>query len=111
MPHEDGIDHTISLMREGYLYILNRRRSFNCDVFETRLLGIKAICMGGKEAAEIFYDPEKFQREGAAPHRLVETLFGKKGIQTLDGEHHRRRKEMFMALMSPTNIKGVSRSG
>jgi fatty-acid peroxygenase len=108
MPHEDGIDHTISLMREGYLYILNRRRSFNCDVFETRLLGKKAICMGGKDAAEIFYDPEKFQREGAAPHRLVETLFGKKGIQTLDGEHHRHRKEMFIALMSPTNIKGLA---
>ena len=65
----------MSLMREGYLYILNRRRSFNCDVFETRLLGKKAICMGGKEAEEIFYDPEKFQREGSAPHRLVETLW------------------------------------
>ena len=48
MPREEGIDHSLSLMREGYMYILNKRRSFNSDIFETRLLGKKAICMGGK---------------------------------------------------------------
>ncbi|WP_281257345.1 cytochrome P450 [Bacillus oleivorans] len=108
MPHEKGIDHTLSLLREGYLYILNRRRSFSSDVFETRLLGKKAICMGGKEAAEIFYDPEKFQRKGAAPNRLVQTLFGKKGVQTLDGQKHKNRKEMFMSLMTPHELKRLT---
>lgn len=54
MPREEGIDSTWRLMEEGYMYILNRRHSFNSDIFETRLLGKKAICMGGKEAAEIF---------------------------------------------------------
>ena len=39
MPREEGIDHSLSLMSEGYLYILNRRHSFNSDIFETRLLG------------------------------------------------------------------------
>ncbi|CUX31589.1 Fatty-acid peroxygenase [Clostridium sp. C105KSO13] len=39
IPKEEGIDHSLGLMREGYMYILNRRRSFNSDVFETRLLG------------------------------------------------------------------------
>ena len=63
MPREEGIDHSLSLMREGYMYILNRRHSFNSDIFETRLLGKKAICMGGKEAAEVFYDTEKFKRK------------------------------------------------
>lgn len=108
MPHEDGIDHTLSLMREGYLYILNRRRSFNSDVFETRFLGRKTICMGGKEAAEIFYDPEKFKREGAAPNRLKETMFGKNGVQGLDGQKHKHRKEMFMSLMSPNDLKRLT---
>lgn len=35
MPKEEGIDHSLSLMREGYMFILNRRRSFNSDIFET----------------------------------------------------------------------------
>ncbi|MER1998993.1 MAG: cytochrome P450, partial [Lysinibacillus sp.] len=79
MPREEGLDHSLDLMREGYMYILNRCQSFNSNIFETRLLGKKAICMRGKEAAEAFYDPEKFKREGAAPNRLVQTLFGKNG--------------------------------
>ena len=54
IPQEEGIDHSLSLMREGYMYILNRRRSFNSDVFETRLLGKKVICMGGKKLRKFF---------------------------------------------------------
>lgn len=54
MPREEGIDHSLSLMREGYMYILNRRKSFNSDIFETQLLGKKAICMVGNEAAKVF---------------------------------------------------------
>lgn len=104
IPHEEGVDHTLNLLREGYRFILNRRRSFNSDVFETRLLGKKAICLGGKDAAEIFYDPDKFKREGAAPNRVKQTLFGKKAVQTLDGEMHKQRKEMFMSLMSQDNL-------
>ncbi|GAA0343476.1 fatty-acid peroxygenase [Bacillus carboniphilus] len=87
---------------------MNRRRSFNSDVFETRLMGKKAICMGGKEAAEIFYDPDKFKRKGAAPNRLVQTLFGKDGVQMLDGAHHKQRKELFMSLMSPDALQRLT---
>nr|WP_263326790.1 cytochrome P450 [Neobacillus sp. Marseille-Q6967] len=105
IPHEDGLDHSLNLLREGYMYILNRRRSFESDVFETRLLGKKAICMGGKEASEVFYDPDKFKRNGAAPKRAVETLFGKNGVQTLDGEAHRHRKQLFMSLMTPERLQ------
>ncbi|SHF36444.1 fatty-acid peroxygenase [Seinonella peptonophila] len=105
MPHEEGIDHTLNLLREGYLYIFNRRKSFNSDVFETHLLGQKAICIGGKEAAELFYDTDKFKRKDAAPNRVVQTLFGKNGIQALDGQAHKHRKEMFMSIMSPEGLK------
>lgn len=108
MPREEGFDHSLSLMREGYMYILNRRRSFNSDVFETRLLGKKAICMGGKEAAEVFYDPEKFQRKGAAPNRAIQTLFGKNGVQALDGKTHKHRKEMFMSIMSRDELSRLT---
>ena len=108
IPREEGWDHSLSLMREGYLYILNRRRSLNSDMFETRLLGKKAICMGGKEAAELFYDTDKFKRENAAPNRTVQTLFGKNGVQTLDGESHKHRKDMFMSIMSHDNLEKLA---
>lgn len=108
MPREEGIDHSLSLMREGYMYILNRRRSFNSDVFETRLLGKKAICIGGKYAAEVFYDSEKFQRKGAAPNRAIETLFGKNGVQALDGQAHKHRKKMFMSIMSSDELSRLT---
>lgn len=100
MPKENGIDKSISFIREGYLYILNRRRSFQSDVFETRLLGKKAICMGGQEAAELFYDDDKFERNNAFPKRVLDTLLGRGSVISLDGEAHRHRKEMFMSIMS-----------
>lgn len=108
MPKEEGIDHSLSLVREGYMYISNRRLTFHSDIFETRLLGKKAICMGGKEAAEVFYDPEKFKRKDAAPNRLMETLFGQNGVQALDGQAHQHRKEMFMSIMSPNGMKKLT---
>lgn len=108
MPKEEGIDHSLSLIREGYMYILNRRKSFNSDIFETRLLGKKTICMGGKEAAEVFYDTDKFKRKDAAPNRAMQTLFGKNGVQGLDGQDHKHRKEMFMSIMSPEGLKKLT---
>lgn len=76
MPREKGIDNSLDLLKEGYTYITNRNQNLDSDVFQTRLLGQKAICMVGKEAAEIFYDTEKFKRKNAAPNRLIQTLFG-----------------------------------
>jgi fatty-acid peroxygenase len=105
MPREEGIDHTLSLMREGYMYIPNRRHSFHSDIFETRLFGKKAICMAGKEAAKVFYDNEKFKRKGATPKRVVQLFFGQNGVQTLDGEAHKHRKDMLMSVMSHDRLQ------
>lgn len=104
MPREEGIDHSLGLLKEGYNFILNRRQSLQSDIFETRILGKKAICMIGEEAAQIFYDPKKFQRNGAAPNRIVQTLFGKNSVQTLDDEEHRQRKDMLMSIMTKDEI-------
>lgn len=108
MPHEKGLDNTVHVLKEGYSYILNRRKKFQSDVFETHLLGQKAICMGGEAAAELFYDTTKFKRAGAAPKRVQKTLFGEKGVQTLDGKEHEHRKEMFMSLMSPQQLEKMN---
>lgn len=108
MPKEDGIDNSISLMREGYMFIVNRSHSFNSNIFKTRLLGKKAICMVGKDAAELFYDQEKFKREGAAPNRAIQTLFGENGVQTLDGADHQHRKDMLMSVMTKDKLKQLT---
>nr|WP_249435759.1 cytochrome P450 [Paenibacillus sp. Marseille-Q4541] len=95
----------MSVLKEGYLYITNRTIGFQSDLFETRLLGEKAICMRGEEAAQLFYDNEKFIRDGAAPKRVLKTLFGENGVQTLDGDEHHHRKAMFMSLMSREGLR------
>src|SRR5690625_1882369 len=109
MLKEQGLDHTVHLLREGYRYILNRRQSFQANVFATTLLGQQAVCMGGKEATVLFYDDEKFQRQEAAPNRARETLFGEKGVQSLDGEAHRKRKQLFKPIMSTENLDTLAR--
>ncbi len=109
MPREKGIDNSFNLLREGYTYIINRSQNFDSDVFQTRLLGKKAICIVGKEAAEIFYDTEKFKRKNAAPNRLIQTLFGESGVQTLDEQAHEHRKKMFMSIMTPDRLKELNK--
>ena len=109
MPKEEGLDHSLTLLREGYMFLANRRKSFASNIFETRLLGQKAICMGGEEAAKLFYDNDKFIRTGAAPKRLQKTLFGVGGVQGLDEEEHRNRKGMFMSIMTPNHLERSNR--
>lgn len=104
MPREEGIDHSISLLKEGYHFILNRSQTLQSNIFETRILGKKAICMIGEEAAEIFYDTDKFQRKDTVPNRVMQTLFGKDSVQTLDDEEHKQRKEMLMSVMTPDQV-------
>lgn len=107
-PYDKSLDNTIALMREGYMFIKNRIDEYKSDLFITRLLGQEVICMSGEEAARVFYDTEKFQRHGAAPKRVQETLFGVNGIQTMDGEAHIHRKLMFMSLMTPKHQKRLA---
>lgn len=108
-PHDKGLDNTLSFLKEGYLYITKQREALNSDVFTTRLLGGKqVICMAGKEAAEVFYDNSKFKRHGAAPERVLNTLFGQDGVQTLDGEAHEHRKTMFMEFMTKESLTEIA---
>jgi fatty-acid peroxygenase len=105
IPREKTLDSTLSLLRDGYPFIQKRCKQYGTDIFETRVLGKKAICIHGEEAARVFYDNERFQRAGALPKPIKKTLFGEGGVQGLDGEAHKQRKAMFMSLMSPDNIE------
>jgi fatty-acid peroxygenase len=73
------------------------------------VLGKRAICIHGKEAAELFYDPSKFERRGALPRRVITSLFGKRAVHTLDDEAHHQRKAAFMSLMSPEQLEALVR--
>jgi fatty-acid peroxygenase len=108
IPHDKSLDNSLALMREGYLFIKNRVDRYQSDLFEARLLGQNVICMSGEEAAKVFYDSEQFQRNGAVPRRVQQTLFGVGGIQTMDGDAHIHRKLLFMSLMTPPHQKRLA---
>jgi len=105
IPRDKGMDNTLALMTEGYLFIPNRMRKMKTDVFQTRLLGQTAVCMAGEDAARIFYDESKFRRRGAVPKRIQKSLLGEKAIQTMDDEAHKHRKQLFMSLMTPQRLR------
>jgi fatty-acid peroxygenase len=46
-------------------------------------------------------------RTGAAPKRVLKTLFGEDGVQTLDDQEHHHRKAMFMSLMSREALRSM----
>ncbi|MEN1967070.1 cytochrome P450 [Lentibacillus sp. N15] len=109
IPVDKGLDNTISFLLEGYLYISNRTKRYHRNMFATRLLGGKqVVCMLGEEAAKVFYDEERFKRQGAAPKRLLQTLFGEDGVQTLDNDTHRLRKGLFMSLMTAERLQDIA---
>lgn len=97
-------DSSVPLLRDPYRFISRQCAEFGTDLFETRLLLRKTICMTGDDAAKVFYDPGLTQRAGAAPGRLQKTLFGRGGVQGLDGEAHALRKQFFTELVQPKSV-------
>jgi fatty-acid peroxygenase len=108
IPSEKVLDSTFSLLHEGYDFIRKRCEKHHSEIFRTRLMGKPVICVSGREAAALFYDPRYFLMEGAMPLRGQNTLSGRKGAQTLDGQEHRQRKEMFMSLMGPEQLQKLA---
>jgi fatty-acid peroxygenase len=105
IPCDKTIDNSLLLLLEGYSFIQNRCYKYKTDIFQTRLLGQKAICMTGEEAAKVFYDNNYFKRKEVAPKRVQKTLTGQNGVQGLDGKAHINRKQMFMSIMTHENVK------
>lgn len=108
IPSDCFVDSTYSLMKDPYRYIGRRCRELRSDVFQTRLLLQRTICFKGHEAAKLFYQPEYFERNRAAPGRSVKTLFGKNGVQLLDGEAHRHRKLMLLNVLRPERAERLT---
>ncbi len=108
LPVETKLDSTLAIARDPYRFISSRCEELNTDAFETRLLLQKVICIRGEEAAKVFYDTSRFSRVGVAPSRIAKTLFGRGGVQGMDGKAHRHRKMMFMSLLAEDKIGGLT---
>ncbi|NNG58797.1 cytochrome P450 [Sphingomonas paucimobilis] len=108
-PHTKGLDETLALLADPYRFISSQCQRLGANAFETRVLLKKTTCLKGAKAAEIFYDATRFKREGAMPTAIQKTLLGQGGVQGLDGETHRHRKQMFMSLMTPERVRALAR--
>ncbi|MYS06320.1 cytochrome P450, partial [Streptomyces sp. SID6041] len=89
-------DSTLALLARGYAWAPDlRRRHGNAAAVPIRLMGRPAVLLHGPEAVEFFYDERHVLRHDALPGPVLDTLFGRGAVHTLDGETHRVRKELF----------------
>jgi len=108
VPTRTRLDRSLALLREGYGFSRRRRRWGDGPTpsdrsVELRLLGQRAVLVGGAEAVRWFYDGASFRRRDAIPRPLANTLFGKGAIHTHDGAAHLKRKAMFLDLLGPAH--------
>ena len=101
------IDSTLYFLRRPYDLVSAVCSRSGSDMFETRLLLRRTVCLRGEAAAEMFYDKTRMSRDGAMPEPVRATLTGKGGIQGLDGERHLRRKEMFVSLLTQERVEAL----
>lgn len=105
IPQDKGIDSTLALLTDGYAFIAKRCKALQADAFETRLMLRRVICAMGEDAAAMFYTPGRFTRQHAMPPTALMLLQDRGSVQLLDGDAHRRRKQMFMSLMSAAQLQ------
>ncbi|MFD7326374.1 cytochrome P450 [Streptomyces sp. NPDC059875] len=90
-------DSTAALLLKGYAWLPDlRRRSGDGALVRIRLLGRPAVVLHGPGAVAFFYDARHVRRHGALPGPVLDTLFGRGAVHTLDGEEHRVRKALFL---------------
>lgn len=92
-------DSSLSLLARGYAWLPDRMRATHGGPVRTRLLGRPTVALRGPEAIGFFYDERNVRRTSALPEPVLDTLFGQGGVHTLDGDAHRARKAMFLALL------------
>ncbi|MGW8351682.1 cytochrome P450 [Streptomyces wedmorensis] len=94
-------DRTVDLLLQGYGWLPDtRRRAGNGEAVRTRLLGHPAVALHGPDAVRFFYDESHVRRTDALPGPVLDTLFGRGAVHTLDGADHRVRKALFLGRLT-----------
>ena len=103
------MDRTVAFLAEGYTFFVRRFQRWGTDAFEIRLLGRRALCARGREAAQLFYDSSRIRQARMVPRPIRRTLFGEGAVHLLDGEEHRHRKAMFLSVAAdPAALAALS---
>jgi len=92
-------ENGLKLLTRGYGWLPDRRRASPGRTVGARLGGLPVTAIEGPGAARFLYDEDHVRRAHALPEPVQGTLFGKGAVHTLDGEAHRVRKAMFVALL------------
>jgi fatty-acid peroxygenase len=62
-------------------------------------MGRRAVAVAGPDLAQAFYDGARFTRENALPGFVLDTLFGREAVHTLDGPAHADRKGLLVDVL------------
>jgi len=101
VPRAPGFDLSACFLKEGYAFMPRRHAELGSDVFSTRLMLRRALCVRGEDAGRMFYQPGRFTRRHALPAPTMALLQDFGSVMALDGEAHRKRKAMLMSLFGP----------
>jgi fatty-acid peroxygenase len=103
IPRLRALDSSLAFLGDGYLFGTRQFREHGTDAFRTRIMGKPATIMYGADAAQIFYEDDRFGRERAMPTSVLHLLQDEGSVQALSGEAHRHRKSLFIQLLSTPN--------
>src|SRR5690348_6245613 len=107
-PRLPGFDRTLAFLGDPYRFVSTHCRGLGTDVFETRLMLRRVVCVTGEEAAEAFYHPNRFTRRGALPPTALMLLQDKGSALMLDGGAHLHRKHMLLSLLRPARLADLA---
>jgi fatty-acid peroxygenase len=92
-------DDTLSLLAEGYRFMPRRFDALGADIFTTRLMLRRAVCMRGDAATRLFYEPGRFTRRRPLPPVTLTLLQDVGSAFLMDGTAHRHRKELLLSIL------------
>lgn len=99
------MDLALRLLKQGYdATACDRQARGGGADFPSRLLGKPALVVRSEEGARAFYDESLVARADLVPSAMAWLLFGRGAVHGLDGTSHRRRKLMFIDVLSADRL-------
>jgi fatty-acid peroxygenase len=100
-------DLAVELFRRGYTALPRLWSSVppTSDYVGSRLLGHRAHVVRGADGARLLHDESVVERAGALPGPLADVLFGRGAVHGLDDEPHRRRKALFLDVLTRDRVE------